>query len=224
MDLAIIEATKLPGVLPGKQARSRKVVQDLVTAAFELLSDRDFAALSIADVCAQAGVTAGAFYKRFESKDLFIEYLQRLVVEETRRNIAVGLQAGGLAQLPLPVFLEKTVTATARWYWKYEGFARASLRWSQAHPRSWSPLRETGARYAAAVEPVIACIVGKPRHAELSEAIRFSVQSMIGMFNTMVLLDPGPFKLRNRRTLDMMVRSITLMIEDAVRRAGTDAG
>lgn len=219
MDLAIIEATTLPGVLPGKQARSRKVVQDLVAAALELLADRDFTALSIADVCAQAGVTAGAFYKRFESKDLFVEYLQRLVVEETRRNIPTAAQVERLARLPLAVFLEKTVAATARWYWKYEGFARASLRWSQAHPRSWSPLRETGVRYAAAVEPVIARIVGRTRGGgELTDAIRFSIQQMIGTFNTMVLIDPGPYRLRNRRTLEMMVRSMTLMIEDAARR------
>lgn len=215
MDQALIESTTLPGVLPARQQRSREVVAKLLASALKLLADRDFATLSIADVCREAGVTAGAFYKRFDSKELFIEFLQRLVVEEVRRNMASSFSTAPIEGMDLRVFLHKSVDATARWYRQYEGFARASLRHAQLHPESWSPLRETGQRYTRAVEPVVLRIVGKPGDRAVRDAVRFGVQFTLGTFNSMVLIDPGPYRLREAKTVTMLAEAMTLLIESA---------
>lgn len=218
MDQTLIESTKLAGVLPARQQRSREVVSGLLEAALKLLADRDFAALSIADICAEAGVTAGAFYKRFDSKDLFIEFLQRLIVEEVRRNMATSLDPEKVVALGLRDFLQKSVNATARWYRQYEGFARASLRYAQTHPESWSPLRETGARYTAAIEPIIMRILDRPNDKAVRDAVRFCVQFMLGTFNTMVLIDPGPYRLRDAKSVAMLADAMALLIEKSAQK------
>jgi AcrR family transcriptional regulator len=219
MEQDLIDSTVIPGVLPARQARSRQVVANLLTAALKLLGDRDFASLSLTDVCTEAGVTAGAFYKRFDSKELFIEFLQRLVVAEVRRDMAASVQRSGLDKLDLRSFLRRSVAATARWYQRYEGFTRASLRYAQLHPESWSPMRETGARYSKAIEPIVLAIVGHPGDRGVRDAVRFGVQVVLSTFNSMVLIDPGPYRLRDRKTVVMLADAMALLIEEAAANA-----
>ncbi len=143
VDLDLIGTTAVPGLLPPRQARSRKVVAELVEAALRLLRTRDFASISVVEICAEAGVTSGAFYKRFPSKELFVEFLQRVVVDDLRRNVDATLTAERWGALPLRVFLRKSVGGTVRWFRQYEGFVRASLRLAQMRPETWSPMKET---------------------------------------------------------------------------------
>ena len=138
VDLDLIGTTAVPGLLPPRQARSRKVVAELVEAALRLLRTRDFASISVVEICAEAGVTSGAFYKRFPSKELFVEFLQRVVVDDLRRNVDATLTAERWGALPLRVFLRKSVGGTVRWFRQYEGFVRASLRLAQMRPASRS--------------------------------------------------------------------------------------
>jgi len=215
VDPALIETVSVPGLLPPRQARSRKAVSDLVEAALRMLATHDFETLSVAELCAEAGLTTGAFYKRFPSKELFVEYLQRLVVAEVRAGIDTGLAAQRWGGLALRDFLGRTVGGTVRWYRRYEGFVRASLRYAESHPESWSPMRETGARYAATVEPIVLRIVARPGAPALRDAIRFAVQMMLGTLNSMVLIDPGPFRLRDDRTIGMLTEAVATLVEAA---------
>lgn len=215
MDPSLIELTTVPGLLPPRQARSRKAVCDLVEAALRMLATHDFDSLSVVDLCAEAGLTTGAFYKRFPGKELFVEYLQRLVVAEVRAGIDTGLAAQRWGGLALRDFLGRTVGGTVRWYRRYEGFVRASLRYAESHPESWSPMRETGARYAATVEPIVLRIVARPGAPALRDAIRFAVQMMLGTLNSMVLIDPGPFRLRDDRTIGMLTEAVATLVEAA---------
>ena len=220
MDPSLIELTTVPGLLPPRQARSRKAVCDLVEAALRMLATHDFDSLSVVDLCAEAGLTTGAFYKRFPGKELFVEYLQRLVVAEVRRGIDTSLSVQRWGGLPLRGFLGRTVGGTVRWYRRHEGFVRASLRYADAHPESWSPMRETGARYAATIEPIVLHIVARPGSPGVADAIRFATQMMLGTLNSMVLIDPGPFRLRDDRTVGMLTEAVATLVEAAAR--GTD--
>lgn len=215
MDQSIIESVTLEGVLPARQARSRQVVVNLLQAALKLLDTRDFLALSIADICEGAGVTAGAFYKRFNSKELFIEFLQRVVLEQTRHRMK-PIAIDKFGHLSLREFLMRSVRGTLQWYREHEGFTRASLKYAQVYPDSWSPLRETGLLYSRSITPVILEIVKQSESRKVLDAIQFSAQMMIGTCNNMVLVNPGPYTIHTDKTVDMMVQAMALLIENAV--------
>src|SRR6195256_5017138 len=68
----------LPGILPTQQRRSQETTVALLEAAALMLRERSLDELSIEDLCRRLGVTIGAFYGRFESKDAFFSALMSL--------------------------------------------------------------------------------------------------------------------------------------------------
>jgi AcrR family transcriptional regulator len=71
--------------LRGEETRSR-----ILDAAGELFAERGYDATSVADICARAGVTKGAFYHHFKSKQaVFLEMRDRwLAPLETQLTLA----------------------------------------------------------------------------------------------------------------------------------------
>ncbi len=60
------------------QQRGEETRSHILDVAGELFAERGYAATSVADICAQAGVTKGAFYHHFESKQaVFLELRDR---------------------------------------------------------------------------------------------------------------------------------------------------
>ncbi|MEG2455756.1 MAG: TetR/AcrR family transcriptional regulator [Oscillospiraceae bacterium] len=52
-----------------RQQQSRQTEQDILQAALELMRERGFDGVSVRDVCTAAGITTGAFYHHFLSKE-----------------------------------------------------------------------------------------------------------------------------------------------------------
>ena len=60
------------------QQRAEETRSRILDVAGELFAERGYSATSVADICAQAGVTKGAFYHHFESKQaVFLELRDR---------------------------------------------------------------------------------------------------------------------------------------------------
>ena len=72
----------LPGILPTQQRRSQETTVALLEAAAAMLRERSLDELSIEDLCRRVGVTIGAFYGRFESKDAFFSALMSLAARK----------------------------------------------------------------------------------------------------------------------------------------------
>ncbi len=72
------------------QQRAEETRSRILDAAGELFAKRGYNATSVADICAQAGVTKGAFYHHFESKQtVFLELRDRwLAPLETQLALA----------------------------------------------------------------------------------------------------------------------------------------
>lgn len=62
----------------GRQERGQVTRQKLVSAAVELFEKRGYSRVTVDDICRKAGVSKGAFYGHFESKDQAVveEYLK----------------------------------------------------------------------------------------------------------------------------------------------------
>jgi AcrR family transcriptional regulator len=66
---------------PVQQTRSRRTLDALLDAAEHLLEQKSYSEISLTELVGAAGVTTGAFYSRFESKnDLLVSLHQRYLV------------------------------------------------------------------------------------------------------------------------------------------------
>src|SRR4051794_3576394 len=78
-DAAIL---KTRGISPAQQSRSKATFDALISAGLEIIEEKDFGSTTVGDVAAMAGASVGAFYERFESKEVFFSALQEIVATE----------------------------------------------------------------------------------------------------------------------------------------------
>lgn len=65
----------IAGAEPPKQARSKRSYERILDATAELLSDRPFEEITVDEIVERAGYTKGAFYHRFNGKDVLLRHL-----------------------------------------------------------------------------------------------------------------------------------------------------
>ena len=68
-----------------KQARSRETQGRIVAAALELVAERGREGPSVPEIAKRAGVSIGAFYGRFPTKEALFEHVDRQLFEESAR-------------------------------------------------------------------------------------------------------------------------------------------
>src|SRR5215510_7315920 len=95
------EELDLPGVAPSRQKRSRETTLALLKTGAEMLRRRSLAELSIEALCAEVGVTVGAFYSRFESKEAYFNALMALAARDGEGRLSAMKQDGRLAEADL---------------------------------------------------------------------------------------------------------------------------
>lgn len=67
-----------PGAKPAVQARSKRTRDAIVMSLDGLLREKDFEAISVAEIAARAGVSAASIYQRFTNKDAAVSILLEL--------------------------------------------------------------------------------------------------------------------------------------------------
>lgn len=68
-----------------QQARSRETQERIVKAALELVAERGREGLSVPEIAKRAGVSVGAFYGRFATKEALFDHIDRQLFEESAR-------------------------------------------------------------------------------------------------------------------------------------------
>lgn len=210
----LIGDVDVQGFKPAHQKRSRDLALKLLAGGLELLETHDFDTLSIERLCAHTNVTIGSFYARFETKDAFVQTMQRLVVQQAREWSIQNYVPGRVPDDSLAHLLAWFVKATVNWYRRNEGLVRASLRRASSDPKSWTPLRELGQMQVDQMLPLINRMLGAKPTSERDDAIRFAFQVMNGTLNNMVLINPGPFSIHHANTPRMLASTVLKLISD----------
>jgi len=212
LDEQLIADMKVAGFRPTQQQRSRALVARLMNEGLALLKEHDFESLSVETLCQRCNATVGSFYARFESKEAFVDALQRVVVEDSRRRLAAAYASDRVPRESLEDLLGWISKGGVNWTRRYEGLVRASLRRASSDRRSWTPMRELGRIQVAHALPHILRLLPRP-NADAEDRIRFAFQMMYGALNGMVLIDPGPYSLRDSATPRLLAAALQRLIE-----------
>ena len=60
---------------PPQQSRSRETLDRILDAAEQVLAEKAFGEATLAEIMDRAGVTVGAFYRRFPDKNALLRHL-----------------------------------------------------------------------------------------------------------------------------------------------------
>lgn len=197
-----------PSILqPPRQRRARETEQALLDAGRELLAQRDFSAVSVAQIASACEVSVGAFYGRFRDKQAFFESLRALVMQETGESVARYLRVERWEEVPTDVMLEKIMRYVVLGCHSNRGVIKASLKHASIRPEEWLPHQESG---KAVVERVVALLVPRlPMPAEQAEMrVRFAMQAVFSIVVNAILNGAGPLPLDDERLPGEMTRLV----------------
>jgi AcrR family transcriptional regulator len=211
-DLA--DAEERTGALPAKQARSRRTRDQLLSAGYRLVEERDLEAISIADIAREAGCSVGAFYFRFADKDAFFSAMVAHRLDEARAHVTKLLDTA--AEDPLQD-LVKAVIGTFR---IRPGFLRTVLRRSMGDPSVWKPMRAHGHFVADQFIARLSRDNGRRPAADAERRIRFAFQIMNGTLINALVNAPGPLQLDHPALATELLRAMRLVMgADAAPRS-----
>ncbi|MEJ2722107.1 MAG: TetR/AcrR family transcriptional regulator, partial [bacterium] len=176
---------------PPKQDRSRETLRRLVAAARELLDEKGFDEISVAEIAKKGGSSVGAFYARFKDKDTLLDYLIGLYVEDMENWEREREEA---ADIPLRSVVREAIDALVRMQRRHRGTLRAvALRSMKAKPRSRSRRSEQLVRRSGTLGAEIKKRWREIGHPNPETATRLAQAMVHGVIHERVLfpeLDP----------------------------------
>jgi AcrR family transcriptional regulator len=197
-----------------RQARSRENEERILRAVRELLEQKPFDQLSIAEIAARAGVSVGGFYARFPSKDDALhELAYASYVAETIELAEIALRparfdGAGIAAVA-EAYFRVLVTTGAR----HEAVVRHMVQRHRADPgamrgvEAWERFRD-GVHFP--FERLLAERIGEVRHPDPHKALRVGFSLVSSALREAVLfphMRPTPGEL----TLDELTAELTRM-------------
>jgi AcrR family transcriptional regulator len=205
-----------PGVHLAKQARSRAKQRALLLAGRRLLAAHELAALSVAQIAAEAGVAVGTFYARFADKDAWFGEVLQEVGDEVLVEVQALLGSARWRRAGAARKVDLIVQHLVDVHRRHRGLMRAALGDAAQASRFGLPLHGYGRRIADAVHAaLVGHLVGVPP-AQRRERIGIALQLVYGVLVNAVLRDPGPLALDDPR--------LPRELADAFRAAARIAG
>lgn len=83
----------IPTFHPPRQMRSQATLDRILDAAERVLDEKSFSETTVAEIMERAGVTVGAFYRRFADKDTLLYLLDERFFREIRERVDRVLDA-----------------------------------------------------------------------------------------------------------------------------------
>ncbi|CAB3797694.1 hypothetical protein LMG28688_04586 [Paraburkholderia caffeinitolerans] len=161
--------------------------------------------LSISDIVERAGTSIGAFYRRFDNKDVFFEVVQDRVMTENLEVVRAEL-AGHAAwrSADAGTLADAVVALYVRAFRRNRGLYHASLLRSSQRKGSWNPIKETSEEVLGMIVPRLVAALNEARgrsvkRSALDFEVRAALQLVIGLLVNSMLHDPGPLALSSRR-------------------------
>jgi AcrR family transcriptional regulator len=201
----------LPGVAPSRQKRSHQTTLALLRAGADMLRARNLAELSIEALCTEVGVTVGAFYSRFESKEAYFNALMALAARDGEQRL--GEIRRPSADTGLDQLCHVIVSGVIAWMRDHEGVLRAALQHDDTRPDKWTPFKALAKATTARATPLLLPAMGKGRKAAKTRAIAFGFQVVLGTLVNAILNDPGPLSLSSKEMETRLAGCLLMLLQ-----------
>jgi AcrR family transcriptional regulator len=199
------------GFVAPRYRSGQRSADALLEAGRNLLAQISYEGLTVSDLCKQANLTSGAFYRRFESKDAFFLALQRLALDDaTRTQHALQLEMDKRAYATLADGAQAVVDAMREWHLRHRGVIRASLQRRDHTLDSWHAFRDFGHTFVAAVAERMARLPELRHREDAQQRLAIGFQIVIGTMINAALNDPGPLSLDDAALTEALAQTLAL--------------
>jgi AcrR family transcriptional regulator len=187
------------GFVAPRYGRGKRTADALLESGRRILRHRQFDAMTVDDLCTGAGVTTGAFYRRFDSKATFFLALQALALSDGHLAMAKIFETMDTHTLSLEEAMPRIVRALRLWYCRHEGTIRASITQRSADPQIWEPVKALGREYVEKITPRIFALIDVSSSSDARLRVAFAFQMVFSTMVNAIANNPGPLGLREKQ-------------------------
>jgi AcrR family transcriptional regulator len=193
----------IPGVRPINQERSWRAVAKLIEVSEPLMRKQIFDDIGVEDFALASGLSNGAFYSRFESKDAFFDTIVAIrtaELVEASREISPSLSDPSMT---LEECTRELVALIVEFTRTNRGMIASAVRRSRDRVK-WQPHRMAGRAVIETARPMIPKLGGNDTEKE--DNFYFGFQVLYGVTANAAVNDPGPILLDDDRIIDHLVK------------------
>jgi AcrR family transcriptional regulator len=180
---------------PPQQARSRKAAEALLLAGLKGIETRGIAALSMADVAAEAGASIGSLYFRFGDKSQFVGAVLAVATEEFHDRGFAMCETAQREKWPERRVLEgwvSNVIASAR---ERRSLLREMISHMATQPETWKTIHERRQQLEDRLLSILSARSGNDSNPTRTMRLRIGLQVVAATVIHMVIVDPGPLRI-----------------------------
>jgi AcrR family transcriptional regulator len=199
------------GFVAPRYRSGQRSAEALLEAGRSLLARISYEGLTVSELCKEANLTTGAFYRRFESKDAFFQALQRLALDDIARMREVlfpTVDTGRAESLGRCAW--RVVDAIREWHLRHRGVVRASIQRRDHTPGSWHPFKEDARSSLHAIAKHMAQQPELRERQDGEQRLSVALQMVMGTMINAALNDPGPLRLDDEAMTGALAHVVTL--------------
>jgi AcrR family transcriptional regulator len=155
----------VPRFRPPQQTRSQETLDRILDAAERVLEEKSFTEATLAEIMERAGVTVGAFYRRFPDKDALLHLLDERFFREMQDRADELLDPAHWRGASVADIVTEFARTAVSVYLAKRGVARSVFLRARVDPVIQSTGRQVNARY---IERLRALLLDPSRRAEVT--------------------------------------------------------
>jgi AcrR family transcriptional regulator len=157
--------TTPPRFRPPQQTRSQETLDRILDAAEKVLEEKSFTEATLAEIMERAGVTVGAFYRRFPDKDALLHLLDERFFHELHHRADELLDPERWHGASIQQIVREFARTAVRIYMTRRGLARSIFLRARVDPVIQSSGRRVNAHY---IERLRQLLLDPTRRASIS--------------------------------------------------------
>lgn len=186
------------GVRPAQQARSKATLLALLKAGRESLEEGPLEDLKISEVASRAGTSVGAFYGRFENKEVFFYAIQETTLSELGTQLDEMFARLQETQADAHQYIDALTNFWIAIFRNNRGLYRAAFKHSSAVPGVWTPFKSLGYRGSELLVKTLLPVLANQGVESNEKQIKVAMQFVNGLLVNATINDPGPVRLDDR--------------------------
>jgi AcrR family transcriptional regulator len=154
-----------PRFRPPQQTRSQETLDRILDAAEKVLEEKSFTEATLAEIMERAGVTVGAFYRRFPDKDALLHLLDERFFHEMYERADELLDPDNWRGASVKEIITEFARTAVQIYGARRGLARSIFLRARVDPVIQASGRQVNAHY---IERLRRLLVDPSRRAEVT--------------------------------------------------------
>ena len=197
------------------QQRSAEAQRRMVEAGLRLLELRDIDQISVSDVTNEAGTSIGSFYHRFQTKEMFFNFLLKDMIARREQSAMQELADPSISLQALPETLARGAMKNFR---RHAGLLRSAIRCHIGGDACWDPINRMAMRIVDGYLRRLSAALGRPVAMPERKRVKFAFVWLYGLLvhRTLRLNVIHGYTVPDKVFEEEMIRTFRQLIDRAI--------